>query len=81
MKQLLVISTTWCAPCKAIKPIMQELSQTYNISMIDADANPEITSQYSVRGVPTVILLENGVEKNRFSGFRTKEQIINFYNN
>jgi thioredoxin 1 len=49
--------------------------------MVDADANPEITSQYSVRGVPTVILLENGVEKNRFSGFKTKEQIINFYNN
>lgn len=81
MKQLLVISTTWCAPCKAIKPIMQELSQTYNISMVDAEANPEIASQYSVMGVPTIILLENGVEKNRFSGFRTKEQIINFYNN
>ena len=81
MKQLLVISTTWCAPCKAIKPIMQELSQTYNISMVDVEANPEISSQYSVMGVPTIILLENGVEKNRFSGFRTKEQIINFYNN
>jgi thioredoxin 1 len=81
MKQLLVVSTSWCAPCKAIKPIMQELSQTYNISMVDAEANPEIASQYSVRGVPTVILLENGVEKNRFSGFKTREQIINFYNN
>jgi thioredoxin-like negative regulator of GroEL len=49
--------------------------------MVDAEANPEISSQYSVMGVPTIILLENGVEKNRFSGFRTKEQIINFYNN
>lgn len=81
MKQLLLISTSWCAPCKAIKPIMQELSQSYNISMIDAEANPEIASQYSVRSVPTAILLENGVEKNRFTGFKTREQIINFYNN
>lgn len=81
MKQLLLISTSWCGPCKALKPVMQELSQSYNISMVDAEANPEIASQYSVRSVPTVILLENGVEKNRFTGLKSKEQIINFYNN
>ena len=54
MKQLLVVSTSWCAPCKAIKPIMQELSQTYNISMVDAEANPEIEDVLNIPAGRTI---------------------------
>ena len=54
----------WCGPCKALKPIFENVSNKFgnevNFSYIDIDEQFEIAQQYHVRSVPTVIIEKNG---------------------
>ena len=71
---------TWCGPCKMLSPILKEvkdsLGDRVSIIKIDVDKNQQISSQYQVRGVPTMILFQNGKQLWRQSGVLTKEEII-----
>lgn len=68
MNKLLVFSATWCGPCKAFKPTLQQLDQD-RIEYIDIDEMPEIREDYEVKSVPTVILVdEDGEELQRLVG-------------
>lgn len=55
---------TWCGPCKMMTPILHEVKQAMgnNITIlkIDVDKNPDISSQFQVQGVPTLILFKQG---------------------
>ena len=54
----------WCGPCKQIAPILEEisteLSEKVTIAKLDVDENPETPSRYQIRGIPTMILFNNG---------------------
>ena len=54
----------WCAPCRQIAPLLEELaselSETLEIAKIDVDSNPATPGKYGVRGIPTLILFKNG---------------------
>ena len=71
---------TWCGPCKMLSPVLKEvkdsLGDTISIIKIDVDKNQQISSKYQVRGVPTMILFQNGKQLWRQSGVLTKGQII-----
>ena len=71
---------TWCGPCKMLAPILKEvkdsLGDRISILKIDVDKNQQIASQYQVRGVPTMILFQNGKQLWRQSGVLKKEDII-----
>jgi len=71
-------TATWCGPCKAFKPIMQELqSEGYNIQFVDVDQDSQLAEQYGVRSVPTVIVESNGQVLTRVLGIQTKEYMKN----
>lgn len=71
---------TWCGPCKMLSPILKEVKHTLgdavSIIKINVDKNQQISSQYQVRGVPTMILFQNGKQLWRQSGVISKEEII-----
>jgi len=54
----------WCGPCKMIAPALEELSEELGdkvtIAKLNIDENPEAPSKYGVRGIPTMILFNNG---------------------
>lgn len=56
--------TDWCGPCKMMTPILKKLKNRMgdqiNIIKIDAEKNPAAAIRYQVRGVPTLILFQNG---------------------
>ena len=80
MKKLLYFSATWCGPCKMFGPILQQLSaEGIPVEKIDVGAQQDAVQQYNIHSVPTVILVENGVEKARFTGVKSKEEIKQFY--
>ena len=68
---------TWCNPCKRLGPIMEQVSQQIPVQKVDVDSQFELASQYGVRNVPTVVLLQNGEEVKRFVGVQPKETYLN----
>lgn len=71
---------TWCGPCKMFGPIFEEVSKTSNINFIklDVDKFSDIAREYGVMSIPTIILFKNGEEVKRFTGFMSKEDLIEF---
>jgi len=71
---------TWCGPCKTLAPILKNvkdnLGERITIIKIDVDKNQQLASQYQVRGVPTMILFQNGKQLWRQSGVLSKEDIV-----
>ena len=59
---------------------LSQVNTDIEIEEVDIDANAELTSQYRIRGVPTVVMLENNVEVKRFVGVKSKEEIENWLN-
>lgn len=80
MKQIIYYTASWCQPCKILGPIMESLNGQINYLKVDVDSNPDLVIQHKVRSVPTLILVENGIEKNRLSGVQQAHTILNFYN-
>ena len=77
---LIAFFATWCEPCKMLAPVLKEVKDSLGeriiILKIDVDKNQALSSKYQVRGVPTMILFQNGKQLWRHSGVLTNEEII-----
>jgi len=80
MKQILYFTASWCGPCRILGPIMESVKGQVNYSKLDVDVEQDLAVKYKVRSVPTLVLIENGVEKNRLVGVHQSPEILNFYN-
>ena len=80
MKQVLYFSSPWCAPCRTFKPIMESLQGEMSITFIDVDASPQTAQTWNVRSVPTTLVIQNGIERGRFVGAKSKDEIRDLYN-
>ena len=54
----------WCAPCKMIAPIVEELAEEFDgkvkFAKMDVDSNPKTPTQYGIRGIPTLLIFSGG---------------------
>jgi thioredoxin 1 len=71
---------TWCGPCQMLLPILKQvkdsLGDQVSIIKVDVDKNQELASMQQVRGVPTMMLYQRGVQLWRQSGVLSKEEIM-----
>jgi thioredoxin 2 len=69
----------WCAPCRMVAPILDELAQKYaggvKIAKLNVDENPLIASQYTIQSIPTMLLFRDGKMVNRLVGAMSREEI------
>jgi len=82
---IIQFSATWCAPCRALKPIMEdisnEMSDKLNFFYMDIDSSPSTPTLFAIRGVPTLILLDkNGEVKSTKVGSTNKSNVQEFIN-
>jgi thioredoxin 1 len=70
---------TWCGPCKAIAPILDEFagenSDNLKVVKLNVDENPRTPAKYGVRGIPTLILFNQGKEVNKIVGMTSKDAL------
>jgi thioredoxin 1 len=74
----------WCGPCKAIGPVIEEISETYKdravIAKINVDENQKAASAYGVRSIPTLILFKDGKIFDTIIGLVPKERLEELIN-
>lgn len=69
----------WCAPCRALAPIVEELAKEYDgqvvFAKLNVDENPNIAQNYGIYGIPTMVIFRGGKEHTRIVGLRPKPHI------
>ena len=81
MKEVLKFSASWCGPCKALSMTIKGIDDLgVTIKEIDIDEELDLATQYGIRGVPTMIILEDGKEVKRKSGTMNATQLKDFIN-
>jgi len=78
----------WCGPCRVLGPTIDELEKEFVdsavVAKLNITENPEASTKYSVRSIPTIIIYKNGEEVERLVGVRGKQfyiDKINYYLN
>jgi thioredoxin 1 len=69
----------WCAPCRMVAPILEEIEAErpdIKVGKINVDEQSELAGQFHVMSIPTLIVMENGRVKNRAIGAQPKNQIL-----
>jgi thioredoxin len=73
----------WCGPCKMMAPTLDDFTRQHAgqllVLKLDTDANPAIATRFAIRGIPTIIAFQDGVERGRHVGaadLRTLERLV-----
>jgi thioredoxin 1 len=77
---LVEFTAPWCAPCRALEPILHELAAEgrgrWSIAKVDGDRHPELATRFGVRGFPTLLLFAGGHEVARQLGLTPKKKLL-----
>ena len=69
----------WCGPCRALAPIVEAIAEQYagaaRVAKLNVDDNPLVMQRYRIEAIPTLILFQDGEEKDRIIGAVSKETI------
>ncbi len=69
----------WCAPCKIIAPIVEQLAEEYDgkakFGKLDVDSNPQAAMKYGLRGIPTLLIFSGGSPVDQIVGAVPKAQL------
>ena len=70
---------TWCGPCRAIAPIVEELAKEYDgkvvVGKCDVEENDDIASEFGIRNIPTLIFIKDGQVTDKLVGAVSKAKI------
>lgn len=68
----------WCGPCRAMSPIIDSISEEIpdvKVGKMDVDENPETSSKFGIKSIPTIIFFKNGEVVERKVGMASKDQL------
>jgi thioredoxin 1 len=77
---LVDFTATWCGPCRMIAPIIEEIATEYSgkavVGKLDVDENPEVSMNFGVRSIPTLLIFKGGQVVEQIIGAVGKEKIL-----
>jgi putative thioredoxin len=72
----------WCGPCKTLSPLLERLTDeadgAFELAKVDVDANQELSTQFLIQSIPTIVAIKNGREVDRFTGALPEASIRTF---
>jgi thioredoxin len=84
MIELKKFEADWCGPCRMLKPTFQKLEETFGnsikFSYINVDESQDEAAKYSIRSIPTVVIVKDGAEVNRLVGVQSEMAYSNALN-
>jgi thioredoxin 1 len=70
----------WCGPCRAIGPVIEDLSKEYNgkisVGKVKVDHNPEVSINYGITSIPAILFFKNGQVVDRLVGAQPKSNFV-----
>ena len=70
----------WCGPCRAIGPVIEELSKEYNgkvnIGKVNVDHNPQLSVNYGITSIPAILFIKNGKVVDKLVGAQPKSNFV-----
>lgn len=72
---------TWCGPCRALGPVLEEIASeisSVKIVKVNVDEQPELASQFRIMSIPTMILFKSGEVADKTVGLLPKDEVLNF---
>ena len=76
---LLDFWASWCAPCRMVAPIVEEIADErgdIKVGKINVDEEPELANKFSIMSIPTLVVMKNGKIVQQVSGARPKNAIL-----
>ena len=74
---------TWCAPCRMLGPVIDELAeeaQGYKVGKVNVDEQPELARQFRVMSIPTLMVFKDGQAVKREVGAKSKAELLDMLN-
>lgn len=75
MKRILRFTASWCNPCKSLAANLAQVDSKIPVEVVDIDTHPEIASEYGVRNIPTLVMLNENIEVKRITGVKTPREL------
>ena len=72
----------WCAPCRMVVPIVEEIAserRDIKVGKINVDEQPELASKFGIMSIPTLVVMKNGKIVQQVSGVRPKNAILEMF--
>ncbi|MGH7986499.1 MAG: thioredoxin [Candidatus Binataceae bacterium] len=70
----------WCAPCRAIAPVVEEVAGQYSgrlkVVKLNVDDNPEVPARFGVRGIPNLVIIKDGQVREQIVGAVPKQHLV-----
>ena len=79
-KRVLRFTASWWHPCKALCRTLESVNTNVPVEVVDIDVHPEVATDYGIRGVPTLVMLESNVEMKRISGMVAQKDLEKWLN-
>ena len=65
----------WCGPCKQLKAMLNDIDVTIPIDVIDIDKESDTASEFGIRSIPTLVMLDGNIEVKRKVGLMDKKEL------
>jgi thioredoxin 1 len=75
MKKILRFTASWCQPCKALAKNLEIANINLPIEVIDIDVHDTLAIEYGIRGVPTLVMMDENIEVKRIVGSKTVNEL------
>ena len=80
MKKVIRFTASWCQPCKMLAKTLEDIETNVPIEIVDIDEQSDVAIEYGIRGVPTLVMVDEGAVLKRSVGMKSQKELQEWFN-